>query len=375
MAFSAIRVEMTMPIAPNLSFTDRSLSGVGGALGELAVSPAGIWNCAGHANAAGSDVLAYSSPDGDTWIHRTMPYGGASAALNYRSTGMCYDPISDLFYVVMWRISGPSAWAVVTSTGEANWIDRPTTTIAEKRPESIQTDGSSIFAMVSVDNFGVKQGISSPTAATWTLRNQFVANALNLGFFNGEDYGNGVFVFTLGFHIIGVGFPGDLSKSIITSPNGITYTQRDTFINQRPYGVAYSPFTQNWCLVGSAYNPGGGVVAHCMVTDDPEEDGWTDRAFDFNGSVQIDNGPVVGLRDVAAFPGGFIAVGIDSATKPRIYVSIDDGFSWTEEINHPYYDMTNYSYNKVVHHIETGKIVICGYRPSAFNTTKIIISN
>jgi len=322
----------------------------------MKVNPAGIWNCIGANTDAGSDNGAWSSPEGDVWTHRTTPVGGTGGVSRYHPYSLAWDP--DLSQFLALFANNSFDFRTTTNAGEANWAFLGAAHDDQIPSGAVYTGPGGQFIAMTDDDFGNLLGLSSPDGDPWTVRNSFDTGGLS--FTQKADYGNGVYVGTIS-HFGG----GDLSLTIVTSTDGITFTVRDTPLSNNLLSVAYNTGTGTWCAVGVCH--GSPNRAEILTATDPTST-WTDRSPLFPG------GNAGALNDITSFPGGFLAVGLSSDNKARIMSSVDDGITWAEETDHPKWDVADWRYDCIDYH-PSGKICIAGGRPASINTSKVIVSN
>jgi len=138
---------------------------------------------------------------------------------------------------------------------------------------------------VAVGSYG--EILTSPDGVTWTRRDSGTERSLY-----GVAYGNGIFVAVGGY-----------MREILTSPDGIIWTERDSGTEKDLSGVAYGAGT--FVAVGS----------YGEILTSPDGITWTRR----------DSGTEKDLSGVAYGVGTFIAVGSygEILTSP-------DGLAWTE---------------------------------------------
>ena len=350
-AFSALRALLGVGLGfPSLAFTTRTAGGLGNGLTRVAVNPAGIWLIGGSTDSVSSDTYAASSPDGNIWTERTTPTFGTG--LNaHGCNGIVWD--GSLFYFMS---SETSNWSVLTTAGEANLVDRPTTSGAiSVRGFGFKDDGTNVFAVTTLSVMK-----SSPTAQTWTDR---TLPQTPLPSVYGPKYGGGLFVQG------GKKFTGDLSLNISTSPDAITWTARDFNSDAGSNYAAYNVATHTWCMVGDK------ILGDASIATSPDGITWTQRSNTFPG-----NDVSSALVAVAAVPTGFVAVGYQfnkpgfaSVYVPVIYFSEDNGVTWTEDTGHPFFEDNNTQYNDIAYHASTGKIVIVG--SEILINSRLVISN
>lgn len=300
----ALKGNTRFPI-PSFTFTQKFISTAEKGIGMVAVNPSGLWVAGGGTDQSGSDSIALSSVDGDTWIHRTTPVGGVGSDSYVGKVAVWGE---DQFYGIWLTFN--EAWACLTSAGAANWIDRPTSSGTLVTAIAYKPNTTKIFVIA-------RNGIlaSSPTAQTWTNRSMpsnFVAK--------GVRYIGGQFVG------VGLNTSGDFTQAVVTSPDGITWTARSLPSEAWLKDVIYSAANGLYCTVGS-----NNAETEGRIFDSPDAITWTIRA---NG---LSNSAFTSFYSVAALDTGFIAVGIswNILGTGVIYASTNGGVTWSQKTSHP----------------------------------------
>lgn len=354
--FSAQRTLMAAgvkAVIPTFSFTARTLSGVGGNIGVMEVNPAGIWQVLAYNNNSGGDGGSWSSPDGDTWTHRSTTVND-----DFFPLGICWDPIENRF---VGSYGGNSVSnRTVISVGEGNWSSLGSLLSGEQITGLVH-DGSQIIALSNKSDSTI-DGMSSPDGDPWTVRNQIISTSNS--FPGNSDYNHAGGIYT-GCHTRSSG--GDLSEVISTTPDGVTFTVRDTPLDFGLFAVVYNIYTNTWCATGLTHSSPARVK---IITATDPTGTWTDRSPLYPGVASANDG----LRDIAAFPGGFIAVGIDSTSKATVFTSFDNGVTWGEETDYDNFNVADRRFDAVAYYPGSGKICIAG-GDSAFFTTQHLESN
>ncbi len=356
MAFSAQRALMAAglkAVIPTFSFTARTLSGVGGNIGVMEVNPAGIWQALGYNNDSGGDCGSWSSPDGDTWTHRST-----TVANDYFPLGICWDPVENRFVSSMGSFSVSNR--TMNSVGEGNWSSLGSL-LANHQITGLAHDGSQIIA-ASERNDSTIDGMSTPDGDPWTIRSQIVSTSNTFPGNGDYDHVNGIYTGCMQ-RISG----GDISQVIFTTTDGVTFTTRDTPLNFGLFSVVYNIYTKTWCATGLTHSTPARVK---IITATDPTGTWTNRSPLYPGVTSVNKG----LRDVAAFPGGFIAVGVDSTNKATVFTSSDNGVTWGEETDYDQFNVADRRFDAVAYYPTTGKICIAGGN-SAFFSTRFLESN
>ncbi len=197
------------------------------------------------------------------------------------------------------------------------------------------THGAGIFAAVGFDDISVSGlVITSPDGTTWTPRNSTITEALN-----GVTYDNSTFV--------AVGDNG----AVITSPNGTTWTSQNSNSAYDLYGVTYGSST--FVAVGFDSVNGEILTSPNGTTWTPRTSGTTNILW----AVTYGNSTFVAVGDngtVLTSPGGvtwttrntnsaydlygvtygsstFVAVGFDSVNGEIL--TSPDGITWTTRVS------------------------------------------
>jgi len=325
----------------SLDFVERTLPQPAGLLNAGAVNPSGVFVGLGHTT-PGDTIYAVSSPDGNVFTKRTVPFGNGDA---HMVSQCAFATLGDLFYAT--GDNGSRVYCL-TALGEDNWIERPTYPGTFGNSGGIAYDGTGLF--VSTPGGEI---FSSPTAESWTLRG-------NPGFLTKIDtyWANGWFVNTG----IGVRIPAPGESALDVSSNGTSWTRR--LLPQSnfavSYAVAYSPQLDRWVCVGDTFANGNAYI----VTAESTPDGtWTTR------SNPIPQNTV--LRSITWVPNlGFIVVGQELSGTPVIAVSID-GITWENVSTHPFFNVPDTEYVSVRE--VNGKVVIYGNNTAG--NTGLAISN
>lgn len=316
----------------SFDFVERALPQPSVTLRAAAVDPNGVFVALGDTT-PGSDVYAVSSPDGDVFTERTVPFG----------TGGDHDVVSvtygdNQFYATGGSSNSNRAYCL-TAVGEGNWIERPTyPNFAVGGGIAYKPDGTSIYAT----NIGNSAYHSSPTAQSWTARGNQVGAPLN----RDSQYYNGFFV-AVGFNFA---IPGPGAARIDTSTNAINWTLIAVPQNLVPVtaGVAYSPELDRWVIVGDAMSNGDPYI---ITAESTPTSGWTLRSNPLPINCSI--------KAVAFIPEyGFIVVGALTGNAGCLIASSVDGITWGNVLTHPFQSVANTQYVKVKEH--DGKIVIFG---------------
>jgi len=360
-AFSALRALLAGTGTPQFVFTERTVSGLGGIFTHMRVNPAGIWSVFGWNNNAGSDASSHTSPDGTIWTERTnfMTSTGGSANRE-RFHGLAWDSVENRF---VGNYSDAFGNKTVTQAGEANWTDSIGFT-ADQQISLAGFDGALLIAGGD-DDFGAVMGMTSPNGAVWTRRNDYLSE-----FGVSTANGKGDVAAGSGMAVIPVfragAIPGDTSMTIATSPDGITWTLRDTPVSKNPTSSRYNPFTETWCTVGlpTGQSPNRGLI---MTASDPEGT-WTNRSPLVPGAAGTGF-----FLDVCGFPGGWMACGTFD-NKAVIFNSLDNGITWSEVTTHPFFGVDDRRFDCIDYH-PSGKICVGGAKNSNINDFKFMMSN
>jgi hypothetical protein len=159
----------------------------------------------------------------------------------------------------------------------------------------------------------MQSGLASDGLDTWTLQGQSVTtNALR-----GVTYGNGLFVAVgSGPNVFGLDGP----STILTSPDGITWTVRDSGITNGLLAVAYGN--------GRFVAVGRGVFAKLVTSSDGV--GWTQQ--DYSAGVSC------WLTGIGYGSGQFVAVGGINpggviCCAPAFILTSPDGINWARRTN------------------------------------------
>ena len=153
--------------------------------------------------------------------------------------------------------------------------------------------------------------LTSPDGATWTKRDSGLPLSDSLSAWysslNGLTYANNLFV--------AVGKGGTL----ITSPDGVTWTKRTSGTDSDLYGVAYG----NGVFVAVGGDTSSSSTHTYVVLTSPDGITWTKTV----------SGTSYELLGVAYGEGLFVAVGFDQENNDARIFSSPDGITWTER-NH-----------------------------------------
>ncbi len=254
-----------------------------------------------------------TSPDGITWTERDsgvridlrgVTYGGPSGSELFVATG--------------------HFGTILISPDGINWTPRTSMTTDSL---SDITYGNSTFVAVGA----AASIITSPDGMTWTLRDSGTVNGLQ-GVTYGEASRRELFV--------AVGeCPKDSNRNcnddgvIVTSPDGITWTARDSGLQSNFYGIASRTdgLSTIFAAVGGCIDISN-VNAICSnsnpIVTSNNGIGWATKE---NPSAEL-------LSGVAATADGFLAVGLcplDSKNERCIgnatIVTSSDGVAWTAE--------------------------------------------
>lgn len=188
------------------------------------------WNgsywCAVGNNAAATVTVA-TSPDGLTWTGIDVFTGGAGYGIAWNGS----------YWVAVGTTSTVTA---STSSDGSNWINYNPFPSGSAR--GIAWNGSEWLAVGNAtDGMGISISVAtSPDGSNWTSSEG--------PFPSGEAYG----IAWNGTYWCAVGYTSNLSNSISTSSDGLTwsYPTEDPFTGYRAYAVAWNSNREIWCVVG-----------------------------------------------------------------------------------------------------------------------------
>ncbi len=228
--------------------------------------------------------IIVTSPDGINWTDR-------SSGTDYRLLAVAYG--NNQFVALA---PGPLNHQTVTSPDGVTWTPHTTdyafTRIAYGNTQFVAVGGGQIA--------------SSSDGVTWTLR--YDAGSGSLTGFAGIAYGNNQFV------AVGTGNYNGTNQygAIMTSPDGVTWTERGSGTTSQLNGVCYG--NNQFVAVGTGYFPGGGGDSTTIVTS-PDGITWNRRPS------ETTSGPLLAI----VYGGSqFVAVGF-----PGSVVTSSDGLTWT----------------------------------------------
>lgn len=275
------------------------LDGAGQDIWGVAYDGVGLWVAVGNHNTTGQRRII-TSPDGITWT-------GRASALDSGGEGLavCYDKGNSLWVVV--GNNGFSSPFILTSPNGITWTSR--TPASADELDCVCSNGSII----------VIGGSASAPLQTSTDGVNWTARTSPLTYVYGIAWSTelGLFV-AVGQTQSGTTFG---ANTIMTSPDGITWTLRSNPMNNPAtfgaafgYDVCWSPELGLFCVLGR-HQP----VNPCVMTS-PDGITWTERTTSIgSGNSNIGGMTWNGERFVASYQG-------QVATS-------DDGVTWTNRTN------------------------------------------
>jgi len=194
-----------------------------------------------------------TSPDGVTWTLHTTATG-------QNTFGITYAPSLGLLCAVG-QNGGVTAGLICTSADQgATWVARtPSTTYWLNSVAWSPTVSGGLFVAVGLKTGTVSTIMTSPDGITWTERNSSYTGLYNV-----------IWISDLNL-FVAVGNSAVSAGVIVTSPDGITWTARVTGATQQWHYIAYALETKT--ITAVSYN--GGTLQRAITSKDALN--WTIR--------------------------------------------------------------------------------------------------
>jgi hypothetical protein len=252
---------------------------------DLGVGGGGLWVL----QTSGTDV--WSSEDGLFWTMRAASLGSAS----FTNPWIAYGKINSVSGFLLSQNANPGVY--YTSTDGINWT-LVSTAAVPANPVSAYSQSLGLWVMAG--NAGAVSTSPTGLANTWTARTTPAGWQSSSGGAKRIVWNGSLFV------ILPLASPGGYSKCL-TSPDGVTWTERNLGSNQLWVGLAHSATEGRWMAVSD-----GGYVA-------TSADGLT-----WSTPITLP----YGAKDLAAL-GAVWAAPTRNAAAGGITFSVDNGVTWT----------------------------------------------
>jgi len=279
-----------------------------------------------------SNIIVATSPDGGSWTNHYTNFNG----LNFQPTSIVYNGSSQYVMCGYNYSIYPSGNFILTSPDAINWTQQSSGNVANALINTMVWNGTQYVGVGYDYNNQTSLILTSTNGVSWTR--QAILGSILYGVTWSDTQSQYV--------AVGRGN----SRPIFTSPDGVTWTQRE------PLDFVFDLYSVIWDSIHSQYVAvGADGLGLTLIFTSPDGVTWTKRY-----PPLIPGGTTV-VSIAVDGSGNYVAVGYNNSTYSDIILSsIDAGVTWIQQAQNLSYDLSSIIYASNVFLAVGRSIVLAG---------------